>query len=47
VAGAPSLLQNFRVDAFSVIADAYPKPGAVIPDLGFDPVCIGVPESIS
>jgi hypothetical protein len=47
VSGAPALLQNFRVDAFPVIADAYAKPGVVVSDLGFDPVCIGVPESIS
>jgi hypothetical protein len=47
VSGAPAVVQNFRVDAFSVVANAQAKPGVFISNLGFDLVCIGVPESVS
>jgi len=47
VSGAPAPLQNFRVNAFSIVANTQAKPGGIISNLGFDPVCIGMPESVS
>jgi hypothetical protein len=46
VSGAPTLLQNSRVNAFSIVADAQTQQPITVPNFGFDPVCSRVLESI-
>src|SRR5262249_17367536 len=46
VSGASSLLDNFRVHAFSIIAKSQAKLIAVVTDLGFDHAGFGVTKRI-
>jgi hypothetical protein len=47
VSGAPALIQDFRVYALSIIADPQAKQMVIVPNLGLDPACTCVLESIS
>ena len=40
VSGAPSLLQDFRVNTFSIVAYTQAKLMIIVPDFGFDPACL-------
>jgi hypothetical protein len=47
VSFVPIVTENFRVNAFSVVAQAQSELPLVIPDFHFDVLRVGVPKSVS
>jgi hypothetical protein len=46
MSGAAALLLNFRVNAPSIVANPQAKQVFIVPNLGLDPMCMGVLKCI-
>jgi len=46
MSGAPTGLEDFGLDPFSVVADVHAELAALVPDLHLDPAGLGVPDRV-